>query len=152
MSVNTRVIHASPSQVWDVLSDGWLYPTWVVGATRMRKVEDTWPLAGAKLHHSIGVWPLALDDHTEVVASEPLHKLELLARGWPFFGEAQVVLELEPVADGTRVRMQEDAVSGPGKLVPSPLRQPLLTWRNVESLRRLAFIVEGRTAKSALVD
>lgn len=152
MSANTRVIHATPGQVWEVLSDGWLYPAWVVGATRMRAVDDTWPLAGAKLHHSVGVWPAALDDDTEVVASEPVHRLELQARGWPFFGEARVVLELEPVADGTRVRMEEDAVQGPGRFVPPPLRHPLIAWRNVESLRRLAFIVEGRTAKSALVD
>ena len=57
MSVNTRVINATPAQVWEVLSDGWLYPLWVVGATRMRDVDDTWPLTGAKLHHSVGVWP-----------------------------------------------------------------------------------------------
>ena len=152
MTTVERVIKTTPQRVWDVLADGWLYPLWVVGATRMREVDQDWPAVGSRIHHSVGVWPAALDDDTEVVASESQHRLELQARGWPFFGEARVVLELEPVSDGTRVRMAEDAVTGPGKLVPSPLRQPLLTWRNVESLRRLAFIVEGRTAKSVLVD
>ena len=151
MSSNSRVIHATASQVWDVLSDGWLYPLWVVGATRMRDVDDTWPLAGAELHHSVGVWPAALDDTTTVVASEPLHRLELQARGWPLLGEARVVIDLDPVADGTRVQMTEDATDGPGKLVPGPLRHPMIAWRNVESLRRLAYVVEGRTRESALV-
>ena len=152
MSVNVRTIHASPQEVWDVLSDGWLYPLWVVGATRMRAVDDTWPLAGARLHHSVGVWPAALDDNTTVIASEPLHRLELQARGWPLLGEARVRIDLEPVADGTRVRIEEDASSGPGRFVPGLLRQPMLAWRNVESLRRLAFVVEGRTSDSLLVD
>ena len=151
MSTNTRVLNASAQDVWDVLSDGWLYPLWVVGATRMRAVDDTWPLAGAELHHSVGVWPAALDDSTTVVASEPLHRLEMQARGWPF-GEARVVLDLEPVSGGTRVRIQEDAVQGPGRFIPGVLRHPLIGWRNTETLRRLAYVVEGRTAKSALVD
>ena len=152
MAVNVRTIKAPARAVWDVLSDGWLYPLWVVGATRMRAVDDTWPLAGAKLHHSVGVWPAALDDDTTVVASEPLHRLELQARGWPFLGEARVTLELEEVSGGTRVRMEEDASHGPGRFVPKPMRTPMLTWRNTESLRRLAFIVEGREARSHLVD
>ena len=32
-----------------------------------------------------------------------------------------------------------------GVLVPKPLRDAQLHWRNVEALRRLAFVVEGRT-------
>ena len=54
MSVNTRLVSATPEQVWDVLADGWLYPVWVVGASRMREVEDAWPAPGSKLHHSVG--------------------------------------------------------------------------------------------------
>jgi hypothetical protein len=42
------------------------------------------------------------------------------------------------------VVIEEDAVSGPGRLVPKPLRDPALAWRNVETLRRLAFIAENR--------
>jgi hypothetical protein len=40
--------------------------------------------------------------------------------------------------------MTEEAVSGPGALIPSPVLDPLITWRNTESLRRLAFVVENR--------
>jgi uncharacterized protein YndB with AHSA1/START domain len=143
MSVNERVFNASPQAVWDVLSDGWLYPLWVVGATRMREVDDTWPQVGSKLHHSVGVWPAVIDDYTEVLEVEPLRRLALRARGWPM-GEARVVLELEELGSTTNVRIIEDATAGPGMLVPAPLRHPMIKVRNVEALERLAHLVEGR--------
>ena len=143
MTVNVRTINASPEAVWEVLSDGWLYPLWVVGASRMRDVDPSWPQVGSKLHHSVGVWPALLDDNTEVTDAEPLRMLALRARAWPF-GEAAVVLRLNEYGGGTRVVIEEDAVSGPGKLVPKPARAPGLKWRNVETLRRLAYIAERR--------
>ncbi len=150
MNTRTTLIHASPETVWAVLSDGWLYPLWVVGASRMRHVDGHWPSAGAKLHHSVGSWPLLLDDDTEVVSVDPGRRIEVRARAWPG-GEAHVVVELEPQATGTLVRMWEDAVSGPGKLMPKPLRSLGLQWRNRETLTRLAFICENRpvTANTA---
>jgi uncharacterized protein YndB with AHSA1/START domain len=146
MSVNERVFNASPQAVWDVLSDGWLYPLWVVGATRMREVDDTWPQVGSKLHHSVGVWPAVIDDYTEVLEVEPLRRIALRARGWPM-GEAKVVLELEELGSTTNVRIIEDASAGPGMLVPAPLRHPMIKVRNVEALERLAHLVEGRASE-----
>ena len=143
MSVNRRTIAATPAHVWDVLSDGWLYPLFVVGASRMRDVDETWPAVGSRLHHSVGVWPALIDDTTEVLAVEPGSMLRLRARGWPA-GEAEVVIRLEANGADTEVSIAEDAVSGPGKLVPKPLRDVQLAWRNVETLRRLAFVAEGR--------
>jgi len=146
MTHTRRLIKATPEQVWDVLADGWLYPLWVVGATRMRAVEDPWPAAGAKIHHSAGVWPLVIDDNTEVLQSEPPALLRLKARGWPL-GEAEVTIRLAPADGGTNVDIDEDATDGPGTLVPSVVREPGIRWRNVESLRRLAFLAEGRSAR-----
>ena len=143
MSVNTRVMHATPEEVWDVLADGWLYPVWVVGASRMRDVEDAWPAPGGKLHHSVGIWPLLIDDNTEVVESVPGVSLTLRARAWPV-GEAQVHLRLTPNGADTETRIEEKAVSGPGALVPPPLEGLTLKWRNTETLRRLAFLAERR--------
>jgi uncharacterized protein YndB with AHSA1/START domain len=143
MSVNSRVIKTTPEQVWNVLSDGWLYPVWVVGATRMRDVDESWPQVGAKLHHSAGVWPLVVSDDTEVLECEPRSMLRLRARG-SFLGEAEVVLTLSASGAHTLVEIREDAVSGPGTLVPEPLRDPMIKIRNVETLRRLAFIAEHR--------
>ncbi len=138
-----RVVNTTPQRVWDVLSDGWLYPLWVVGASRMREVEDEWPAVGSKLHHSVGVWPALIDDNTEVTDCEPGQLLALRARAWPL-GEAAVRINLSIRGGGTRVVMEEDAISGPGKIVPKPVRAPGLKWRNTETLRRLAFIAERR--------
>jgi uncharacterized protein YndB with AHSA1/START domain len=138
-----RVVKTTPQRVWDVLSDGWLYPLWVVGASRMREVDDSWPSVGSKLHHSVGVWPALVDDDTEVTDCEPLRMLGLRARAWPM-GEAAVRLRLAEYGGGTRVVIDEDAFSGPGRLVPQPARAPGLKWRNVETLRRLAYIAERR--------
>lgn len=143
MSLTTRTIEATPDTVWEVLSDGWLYPLWVVGATRMREVDDHWPSPGAKLHHSAGVWPLVVDDSTEVLEESPGRMLRLRARGWPA-GAAEVEITLRPQGASTVVELREDAVSGPGRLVPSPLRQPMLHVRNIEALGRLAAIAERR--------
>lgn len=144
MSTTSRPVAATPEQVWEVLSDGWLYPLFVVGAARMRDVDDTWPAVGARLHHSVGSWPLLIDDTTEVLEVEENRRLLLLARGWPA-GQAHVDISLQPSGGTTVVTMTEDATAGPGLLVPKPLRDAQLHVRNVEALRRLAFVVEGRT-------
>lgn len=145
MSLNTRRLQATPEQIWEVLADGWLYPLWVVGASRMREVDDPWPAVGACLHHSVGTWPLLIDDRTEVVDVVPGERLELRARAWPT-GEATVVIRLEPVGSETEVSIEEDAASGPARLLPKPLRDLPLSWRNVETLRRLAYVAERRSA------
>lgn len=137
-------VDASPEQVWAVLADGWLYPLWVVGAARIRGVDPTWPQEGSRIHHSFGLWPALIDDHTRVLEVVPGRRIVLKARGWPA-GEAHVHVELEAEGSGTRVRLWEDAVAGPGMLVPKPLRQLALHPRNVESLRRLGLLAVGRT-------
>jgi hypothetical protein len=136
-------MQATPQQVWEVLADGWLYPLWVVGATRMREVDDEWPQPGSKLHHSVGTWPLTLDDVTKVVDSTPGARLELEAHAWPA-GRADVTITLHPQGAETEVVIEEQAVEGPGALIPKVAQDPLLNWRNVETLRRLAFLVERR--------
>ena len=145
MATNTRQIHATPEQVWEVLADGWLYPLWVVGASRMREVDDHWPAVGAQLHHSVGSWPLLVDDTTEVIDLVPGSMLRLHARARPT-GTAEVTIRLQPIGAETNVVIEEDAISGPGRLVPKLLRTPPLTWRNVEALRRLAYVAERRAA------
>lgn len=54
-----------------MLADGWLYPSWVVGASRMREVDVKWPASRSRIHHSVGVWPALIDDHTKVLESIP---------------------------------------------------------------------------------
>jgi len=143
MSSNTRLIAASPERVWAVLADGWLYPTWVVGASRMRSVDTAWPEPGSRLHHSAGVWPVLIDDDTEVLEWVPGRMLRMRARGWPL-GEAEVTIDLVPKDDGTLVELREQVVAGPGRLLPRPAQDVPLMVRNTETLRRLAYIAEGR--------
>jgi uncharacterized protein YndB with AHSA1/START domain len=143
MTTNSRTLDTTPEKVWDVLADGWLYPLWVVGASRVRGVDAAWPEVGAKIHHSVGSWPLLIDDDTEVMEVRPHQLLHLRARGWPV-GEAEVVITLTAQGSRTEVTIDEDAVSGPGLLMPHPFRGMTIKWRNVETLRRLAYVVEGR--------
>ncbi len=141
------MIAASTRDVWAVLADGWLYPLWVVGAVRMRAVDDAWPAPGARLHHSSGLWPLLVDDTTSVERCEPGRRLELTARGWPA-GEARVTITLEPTGAGeTRVHLEEDPCHGVGRLVPGPLRRRGADARNAESLHRLDLLVLGRAVR-----
>ncbi len=137
----SRESSATPAAVWAVLTDGWIYAGWVVGASRIRQVDDTWPAPGSKIHHSVGSWPLLLDDETESVRSDPERELVLQARGRPF-GEARITLEISPRFDGCEIRMLEDATHGPGVLMPKPLRQLAVVPRNRESLRRLTYLAE----------
>ena len=143
MATVERTITVSPEKVWEVLADGWLYPVWVVGASRMREVDDAWPAEGTRLHHSVGSWPMLLDDTTVVVDCDPGRRLVLTARGWPM-GEARVTLTLAPEGSSTHVTIDEEAVSGPGALVPRVVADPGIAWRNTETLRRLAYLAERR--------
>ena len=141
-------IAAPPAAVWAVLSDGWVYATWVVGASRVRGVEHHWPEEGSLVHHSFGVWPVVINDDTEVLYADPDRELVLKARGWPA-GEAHVRILLgSDGAHGTELSIEEDVVSGPGRLVPRPVRQAAIAPRNKEALRRLAFLAEGRYSES----
>ncbi len=142
---NKRKVEATPDAVWKVLSDGWLYPLWVVGASRMRQVEDDWPKPGSRIHHSVGVWPGLIDDSTQVIDAAEGRWITLQARAWPF-GEAGVTVRVEPLPDGcSEVSIEEDASAGPARFIPQPLLEPGLKWRNSETLRRLAYLAERRT-------
>ncbi len=143
MSACSRVMRCKPEDVWAVLSDGWTYGLWVVGAARIRQVDPGWPEAGAKIHHSVGVWPVMLHDTTHSSGAKPPHLLQLRARAWPT-GEANIEFRVEPHDQGTVVTIHEETASGPATLIPSLVEQPLLKWRNSETLRRLSFIAEGR--------
>lgn len=143
MSRNVRALACSPEAVFEVLADGWLYPSWVVGASRMRDVDPAWPAEGTALQHSVGVWPVLIDDETVSLEWNPPHRMVVRAKGWPI-GEARVTLDVRPRASGCLVRIQEEPVEGPGSWVPRFLTEPLLYVRNRETLQRLGYLAEGR--------
>ncbi len=138
------VVHessASCADVWSVLSDGWFFASWVVGASRIRAVEPDWPAVGSRIHHSVGVWPALIDDTTEVLESVPERELKLLARVFPV-GQAAITLRLHPAGSGCRIEIIELAASAPLNLAPEWLQEIVIRPRNVEALRRLALIAE----------
>jgi hypothetical protein len=143
MSINYRRLSCAPERVFEVLADGWVFPSWVVGASRMRYVDDAWPAPGTQLHHSFGVWPVLLDDETTMLEWDPPRHAVMQPKGWPI-GEALVTIDVKPRHDGCVVRIMEKAVRGPGTLVPAPLLDIPLYARNIETLKRLGFLAEGR--------
>jgi uncharacterized protein YndB with AHSA1/START domain len=146
MSRTTRVMNCTPEDVFAVLEDGWSYGMWVVGAARIRDVDAAWPQKGSRIHHSVGAWPLLLSDNTEVEEVDAPHRLQLRVKAWPT-GEGRVIISCTPTGEvgrETEVVIEERAVSGPAKLVPAAVQDMMLHHRNIEALRRLAYLAENR--------
>lgn len=144
MSEISRTAVIPPDPIFAVLADGWSYASWVVGTSHIRSVDPGWPAVGSQIHHSVGPWPLVIQDRTEVLASEPNSLLELHARMWPA-GAARIRLTLVPhEGGGCEVRMAEEIVEGPLRSLPHAAQAALLRPRNTESLSRLLDIAAGR--------
>lgn len=134
---------ATRQQVWDVIANGWTYSQWVVGNTRMRAVDPDWPAPGSKIHHTIGIWPVVLNDETVVESCVPNEELVLRAKGRPF-GGALITLRLHDTDNGSRVEMAEVPVGGPLDWVPRRLALMLAYPRNRECTERLVALAERR--------
>lgn len=142
MARNVRLMRCTPQDVFRVLGNGWLYPLWVVGASRMRDVSDDWPAVGSSLHHSFGSWPLLVDDTTTVRVWDPPRRAVLEPHGGPI-GVARVTVDVKPRGDMCVVRLQEEPVTGPTKILPDTVFDAITRWRNAETLHRLAYLAEG---------
>lgn len=138
----TADVAAPPEAVFAVLADGWNYPSWVVGASRIRGADDDWPAEGSRIHHSVGPWPLLIDDTTSVALARPPRLLVLDARMWPL-GRARVRFDLAAHGRGTRITMTELAMRGPLSHLPASVQARLIAPRNRESLDRLSRLAEA---------
>jgi uncharacterized protein YndB with AHSA1/START domain len=143
MAVNEAYLDASPEDIWDVLSDPYAYPRWVVGSKRTVEADPQWPQPGAEFRVEVGAGPLNYTDRTVCKAIEPGRRIALHAGGGGVAG-ADVEITLSPSGTGTVVTMLET----PGGW-SAPLRSLVpLQWaikaRNVESLRRLKRLAEAR--------
>jgi uncharacterized protein YndB with AHSA1/START domain len=149
----THDMPVSPAAVFATLADGWSYAGWVVGNSHIRAVDPGWPAVGTRIHHSAGMWPVQIQDVTEVRAVEQDRLLELDASLW-WLGNAAIRFTLTPLDGGARthVEMAEEAVRGPGGVIPARLQALALRPRNVESLSRLADLAVGRTRLSRYAD
>jgi uncharacterized protein YndB with AHSA1/START domain len=148
MARNQRLMPVSPERVFSVLADPPSYGHWVVGSDTIRDADATWPAVGSRFHHRVGVGPLKVNDHTEVLESDPPRRLVLLAKARPLFGTARVELDLERRGGGTLVTMVEDGGDPLTKLVMNgparPLAHLLIRRRNAASLRRLEELALAR--------
>jgi hypothetical protein len=139
----TRDTTATRRQVWDVIADGWTYSQWVVGNSRMRAVDPAWPSPGSTISHSIGIWPLVINDVTICEECVPLERLVLLAKGRPL-GAARITLRLSDIDGGCRIDMSEVPVGGPMKYLPHRVALAAAWPRNRECTWRLAALAERR--------
>jgi hypothetical protein len=141
VSRNECLIEADVKHVFEVLTDGWSYAAWVVGASKIRDVDPPWPEPGGKIHHSVGAWPLLINDTTSSLEYEPLRRIKLRIRIWPA-GHGDVEFVAHETPEGCRLVMTETAVGGPWSLVPDKLADLFLWPRNREALSRLKLLAE----------
>lgn len=137
----SRELTTSCQNVWDVLANGWTYTQWVVGNSRTRAVDSHWPEPGSAIRHSIGVWPLVINDQTVVercVAGQEL----VLRAGLGWLGAARITMRVSDSPLGCRVDMIEVPVEGPVGWIPNRLVLAAIYPRNRECLLRLAALAE----------
>lgn len=143
MATTSLTTDDPPSAVWAILTDGWRYADWVVGAKAIRDVDEDFPAPGSRLYHRFGVGKLTIDDSTVVEEVEEERRIVLRARARPA-GVARVIVELEPTADGgTEIHIDEYPTSGVAKMVDNPLLRGAVAARNLEALRRLKNLAAG---------
>lgn len=128
--------------MWAVLVDPTTYPDWLIGAASIRDVDDSWPAVGSRFHHRVGLGPLSLPDHSEVLAIDPGRLLRLAVRARPFVS-AVATFTLVSDVTATVVSLEEEPRARSIGNVVRPIMDPSIHVRNHRSLRRLARLVEG---------
>ena len=126
------MIEAPLAEVWDALLDVRAYPSWLVGAQKIRRVDDDWPVPGSAFHHEVGLGgPFTIADRTRCVEIDERRRLVLDVRARPVF-HGTVTFDLVDHGGVTEVRMEEHP-TGVFRLV-TPLITPITGARNRVSL------------------
>ena len=147
MSTTEIQLDVPPERVIEVLSDPAMYADWVVGSDTIRGSDPDWPAVGSRFYHRVGVGPIKVNDHTEVMALDRARTLVLRARARPM-GTAVVALEWVARGDGTHVTMRETAGDPLSHLAINPLTDWTVRLRNRRALRRLKRIAETGVART----
>jgi uncharacterized protein YndB with AHSA1/START domain len=142
VALRNVLIDAQPSEVWEVLADGYSYPRWVVGTRAVESVDPSWPAVGANLHYRAGVGRLQIGDVTTVRISEPPHHLEMEAH--MRLVTVRISVEVRSWAEQSLVIVDEHPLRGSTLVFENPLSEGLLTIRNRLMLTRLADVVMER--------
>jgi uncharacterized protein YndB with AHSA1/START domain len=64
-------MNVSAERVFAVLSDPRSFARWVVGSKEVRRADPEWPAGGTAFDHRVGVGPITLSDHSEVIEATP---------------------------------------------------------------------------------
>ena len=135
----------TPTAVWDALADPAAYGFWVVGSKVIRDADPDWPRPGSEFHHTIGVGPFTVSDHTRSLEAQAPRRLQIRAKGRPL-GTARVTLEMTAKDGGTLVRMTETPDGPTAILSLNPVVHLFTKARNAESLMRLEELALRRCA------
>jgi hypothetical protein len=145
MAVNRRTVRVPMADVLGLLADATAYPRWVVGPREAVAVDPAWPAPGSGFLHETGRGPFTVRDRTQVVRFDPDGgEIVLEAHSGPL-GVALVTIRVEGEGDRTTVTLHEEALSGPLRWLPKPVRDVAIHTRNRRAVRRLARIVETGT-------
>ena len=140
MAHNCIAVPAPPAVVFEYLLDPSTYPRWLIGAERIRDLDDDWPLPGSRFHHRVGVGPLKVNDYSEILALDAPRCLQLSVRATPLI-RAVVTFSLRGDDEETILCLQEEPEARlVGNLV-RPVLDPVTHLRNHRSLRQFARIV-----------
>ena len=143
MARNQRKIDAPQDAVFEALLDPNVYVEWVVGAKRVRWVDDEWPARGASFGHQLAGTGGVLRDKTTLVDLDEPRSLSLEAYARPF-GKADVTISVTPT-EGSSFVVVNESISKSSRLRKlKTLFDPMIYLRNVEGLRRLDRIVRQR--------
>ena len=136
MTTVRRRFDAHPDDVFAALADPETYPRWLIGAKRIRHVDDAWPAPGARFEHEVGVaGPLTVEDESVSRDVGPGRRLQLEVRFRPI-GRAMVRFDVRAADRGAEVVLDEEPIGWLALL--SWLVGPLVALRNRASLARLA--------------
>ena len=146
MAYTAREFPMSSEEVFAVLVDPQTYPSWLIGASEIRDVDDTWPAVGSKFHHRVGIGPLALPDDSKLLAIDAPHLLRLRVRVRPLI---TAVVTFRLIGDTSRCVVtiaEEPTIRLIGNVV-RPVMDPIIHIRNHRSLRRLERYLAGKPTR-----
>jgi len=81
VATNERFMPVTPPAIWEALADPDTYGFWVVGSKRIRDADPAWPAPGTRFHHTIGVGPFTVNDHTRSLEAQAPRLLRMRAKG-----------------------------------------------------------------------
>ena len=146
MSVQRIVIEAAEHDIFSVLLDPYTYPEWLVGAQRIRSVDDAWPEPGTAFHHVVGFGPInspippastVCRRRSAWSCNAPRPTLRPGGRAFhPANGLGQTVSGSAGEASRTEVSIEETPAS-PVLRLATPVVDPGIAVRNDASLKRL---------------